>query len=728
MKFIELPKEQFKVCYIDGDHYKPDLKMLCEYIRNKGCVTVGRKHPVDWFNVAAAFDIETTKVENINVVKGYESDKYKYFNIPFCWQFAIDDFFIFGRKMENFFNLLRDIQKRIKGSFVVWVHNIKFEYNNLADYFAGADVFFKDNSTPVYIRWNDIEFRCSAQLTHKSLAQVGKQCGYNKLKGDFDYSIERNEGTELTPLEVNYCYRDVLILTRFIRAETPKYCESTGKKSNPYFLPYTQTGYPRKDIKRAWSNKPEGRKILKDTALDKDQYLFCNSGFFGGYVHANYRNVGVRFLRDALRDFYIKHLDITSAYPSVMILRTFPFKMWYSNLLSVKLYVKNLSREDYAQIANLTLKNVRLRKGHIPYIPYAPEKMSAKGELVENGKIVIADEINITLTDVDMRLILRAYTFEIESVNKLLVGIKKHLPYNVVDVLLKYFEAKTKLKGLKDPAAEYEYNLSKQKFNGIYGLSASGLIHDQFEVNEQTFEVESAGLEYEPANVLPYQWAPYITAYVREIIYGTIAQMPDKSKYIYSDTDSLFYIDSPEMRAYVDNYNAGVKIQLEMLSNKYFNIIPENSKGEKQYLGTLGDENDDIAEFCTIGAKRYYIRHSDGFYDVTFSGLSATKSVYDTVKKCRTDNGFNTKRLLEAGKGDLYKAFKKIKESHVYLPYVEGIDKLSNYNVRYPFHGECCGKHYTRPCSLVLYPVDTDLTMNVDLFNFLTTKTSVELW
>lgn len=721
MKYLKLPEEQQAVMYINGDNITDDdYNRIIEHCKSKGYITKGKKYPVNYYNVVTAFDIETTKLENLNYTRD-QSAMYKYFNICFCWQFAIDHIFIFGRYIHNFFNFIDTLQNKLNGGFVIWVHNLAYEFNNLADYFYNDDIFYRNQNQPVYIRRGDIEFRCSAQLTHKSLLQIGKDIDYNKLKGDFDYNIPRNEATELSPMEINYCYRDVMIIIKYITAETINYCTSEHKKINAVFLPYTQTGYPRRDMRKNWSDTAAGRAILAETALDKEMYLFNNLAFYGGYTHANYRRIGLPLrISDGVT---VRHKDIVSAYPAYMLLEEYPYNLAWASILNKDLYLRNLYRPHYAQIANLTLEGVRLKKGHIPYLP-ATEKCSYLNGIIENGKFVIADKINITLNDVDMRLVLLNYDIDDIKVNKMLFGIKKRLPHNVIDTVLKYFNGKTTLKGVQ--GKEYEYNLSKAKLNSLYGLTASQLIHNQFEMDKD-YKTVVTGTEYEAANVLPYQWAGYITAYVRNVIYGCISAMSDKNNFIYSDTDSIFYVDNPETNAYIEQYNTDIKNRLKLLSKEYFNIFPANPKGEIQYLGLLLDERDDITEFCAIGAKRYYIKHSNGLYDVTFSGLSATK-VIKATKTRKARNGYNTQRLLDLYGGELSTAFTEIKERSIHLPYIEGVDKLSNYNVRSDFTGELNGVKYKRPCSFVLYPVDTTLALNKDLKIFINSELSVELF
>lgn len=708
VKEVRLTPYDGLIEYINADDFD-DYELLVDEIKAYGYMFKGRgKQRAKYYAAVSAFDIETTKVQNEKWIPLEMAEMYRYFNITFCWQWKIGNLFFFGRHIERFFDMVHYIDEVIDGHFCIWVHNLSYEYNNLADYFAAATPFFKSTITPVFIDFENVQFRCSAQLTHKSLAQLGKSIDYIKLKDDFDYSVQRTPSTPISPLEFNYCYRDVEILCRYLSREVREYSKSINKPVNIFNLPYTQTGYPRADIKKRWSSTSIGRAVLKETALNIDDYLVTSKAFYGGYTHTNFRHVGRRC-------FDVGHADLVSAYPAYMLLELYPGKLTRAHVKDVGLYVRNLSREDYAQIATLRLSNVRLRKGCVPYIPVSG-KAKYKGLIAENGKVVMADEIEITLTEIDMRLIVDNYTLKIDEIIDLLYSIKKPLPRGVCEVLIDYFKRKTTLKGVD--GKEYEYGLSKQMLNGVYGMSAQALLRETFEINEH-LEVVAGAPEYKPSKVLPYQWAPYITAYVRRAIYGLVSNLNDKSAFIYSDTDSIFYFKTPEIEQLIADYNATIKARLQLKLREYPDIIPVSPKGKPQYLGLLEDEDDDIAEFCAIGAKRYYIKHSDGFYDVTVSGLSATKAKVDPDTFKRIDNGFNTNRLIRIGKGDLFNAFKLIKDKQVKLPYVEGIDKLTGCNIRGDFSGWVNGEHFKRPCSYVLRPVDTTLSLNKDLFAFL---------
>ena len=73
---------------------------------------------------------------------------------------------------------------------------------------------------------------------------------------------------------------------------------------------------------------------------------------------------------------------------------------------------------------------------------------SIKNGRYDNGRVVSADELTITLTDIDFKIILESYsgTYEIlESYSSLY----KYLPKTFIDFILEKYVVKTKLKNVE---------------------------------------------------------------------------------------------------------------------------------------------------------------------------------------------------------------------------------------------------------------------------------------
>lgn len=730
MKTVCLPYETLPVNMYD---WNEGVGLIVNACKSAGSVSFGNKHKRDYYNTFITFDIETTKLQNELWKKGIP-EKYRYFNITNCWAVYGDDFFIFGRTIEDFFRMTDAVASMLRGIYLICeVHNLAYEFNNNVDFFADPtryeDSFFRNASTPLYVRLHSLEFRCTAQLTHKSLDQIGKDIGYAKLKEAYDYDRLISPYDELSLSDINYSYRDVKILFLKVKEEINDYAKQTHKKPNPNILPLTQTGFVRNDVKKNFSSTAEGRLLLKNTALSHELYKFIRPAFYGGNVHANFRVIGKELRRVDGKP--LLHVDITSAYPWALCTKKFMLHLHHVDEQIDEFTLRSwLRRKDFGIIADVTLIGVTLKPRHVPYIPH--DEFSVKSAVVgstsENGKLVHADALRITLNDTDLKLVYDCYNIEEVIVNDCYIGTKKRLPYSIVQTVVDYFCGKTTLKGvstgdpIEDAYLSYQYMLKKQMLNGIYGLFATALENFSYTIDPKTLEIKpSDEPEYKEASVLPYQIALQVTAYVREVTVSMCNFLCETEgcEFWYTDTDSIFCLDNEKARTYVENWNNGRKKELEELEKLYFDILPKNPKGVTQYLGSLSIEEDceEAVSFATIGAKRYYIGYPDGTYEITFSGLRATKRQFDKTTGT-WKNGRNTQRLIDMF-GSMEKAFSKIKKGTVTLPYEEGTDKLGHYNVRAPFVSHELGFEVKRPCSYTLYPQGINLSLNASLKWFL---------
>lgn len=655
-----------------------------------------------YFNIFGAFDIETSRIKNLNF-NNQESEYLEYFNFPYCWSFMVEDKFFFGRDISEFFQMLKDITDAVGTDVktIIYVHNLSFEFNNLRDYFLSgyyAGGLYKNSLTPLMINWGAFEFRCSYQLTRKKLEDIGGMLGYEKLKG-FDYSKTRGTKTELTPEEMNYCYRDVKIIIEYITQEAKAYSSTIRRKAGVHLLPYTSTGYVRHDIRKNFSNQYIGREKLRMGQMTPEMFDMMKSAFWGGYVCANTSILGNE-LKNTL------HVDMTSAHPAAMITKTFPTQMYYVKENTLEKMDELLSNPNTALIVLVRFKNIMLNPGFIPYIPV--DKCKQEGEYIEEGgKLVYAVSLCICCTDIDYKNIKRAYTFESVEVLKMLKGTKNFLPAQFVKILLKYYEEKTTLKGVE--GKEYEYILAKRRFNGIFGVAATSLERGQYECIGYT--VKKVNENFKNSNVLPYVWGIYTAAYTRDTIYSVICGLETDEDFYYSDTDSIFCKDTQKNRETIERYNNIQKDQINELRERYPNIIPTSPSGKPQYLGVLEEEDEDIDIFCTVGPKKYYITHGDGTIDLTISGLSGTK-----VKNGK--NGPNTERLLKKYK-TINRAFLEMLTGTVELPFLEGVDTYAKYNANSDFRGEIEGEEVFRPCSCTLYGKTIHLSCEGDIEDLL---------
>lgn len=674
-----------------------------------------------YLDIIGTFDIETTVVENCGEPRR-ESGKYSHFNYCYCWQACIGGLLIFGRHISEWFNLCRFLSDKAPGAqLIMLVHNLAFEYNNLAEYFIEnaenpeEDLFFKDRVHPLYIRNGIIEYRCSYQLTHKSLDRLSREIGLEK-SGDLDYDRPRHSDTPMTPAEVEYCLRDVYNLYQWVAKEVVNYCKSIGHAPHACYLPLTQTGYVRYDIKHYFSQTKKGRFYLKDNELSETQYNICHAAFRGGDTHAAHFH-----LCKTMEN--VRHRDYTSAYPAKMVLEKFPWKGFRDRPGATVADVASWIAEDRAVIGTFSLRDLRLKPDRTSYIARSSCQYVSEDGIIENGRIMQADQVILTICEIDLAVILSVYDCEVEACENVMTSNKAPLPDTLIKIILKYFQQKTELKG--NPEMAEIYRLSKEKLNGIYGCSATALVRPKYKANGETLETDQFPDDYKPGKVLPYQIAVYVTAYLRrDLNYFKNALGKD---FIYCDTDAIYYRENADFESTVEAYNARNRQRLAALADRLGDpdlVMPRNPAGQRQYLGEfMADEDYLIEKFITVGAKRYITRRDDwrgSRVDMTFSGVGDTKAEWDGE---RYRPGLNVQKIMENYGQDIFKVFEDFDRRPVYLDYDPAAGKLSHYIERGDFigtidDGNTC-QTVTARSSMVLVPIDLTLTMEKSLVDVL---------
>ena len=113
-------------------------------------------------------------------------------------------------------------------------------------------------------------------------------------------------------------------------------------------------------------------------------------------------------------------------------------------------------------------KNVRLRKHKEP-IPYISlSRCQALDFRLDNGRILEASYIEISLTEIDLEIIMDQYVFDSMDVITVMVAQKDFLPQLYRDVIQDYYNKKTSLKGDDSEDGKYIYTKSKNMLNAVY--------------------------------------------------------------------------------------------------------------------------------------------------------------------------------------------------------------------------------------------------------------------
>ena len=283
--------------------------------------------------------------------------------------------------------------------------------------------------------------------------------------------------------------------------------------------------------------------------------------------------------------------------------------------------------------------------------------LNIEGETENNGRVFSADKLSIVITNVDWQIIKQVYAWENIKISRVKWFYKHYLPKPIIESILYFYNAKTKLKNVKGKEAEYMHG--KQLLNSVYGASVSKVIHDEVEYSNNQWTTEPADAEkqlqqYNNSNnrVLYFPYGVWVTSFARANLWSGILSIKDD--YIYSDTDSIKMLNWQKHKSYVENYNKTITEKLEKTLKFYRipldQIRPKTVDGREKPLG-VWDFEGVYDSFKTLGAKRYVYSYTD----------KDGKHLKTTIAGLGKEQG--AKYLLSISDNDPEKAVKNFKSS-----------------------------------------------------------------
>lgn len=586
-------------------------------------------------NTIYTFDIETTSFlilnnEQIPSTKYLELSKKEqeqciFMSNMYIWMFGINGSVYYGRTWEELKGFLIRLENwGTDCKKYVFVHNLAYEFQFIRNIFNVKNVFARKSRKPIKFELEDfnIEFRCSYMMSNCSLEKLADvyKLDVKKLVGNLDYSLMRNSKTELTEKELAYCENDCLVVYKYIEKELETYETMKG-------LPLTSTGHVRKELK----NKIEKdysyiNKVRRSVNIDGHVYNLLIDAFAGGYTHANWI-----YADEVIKN--VNSYDFTSSYPYVMLTEKYPG----SEFRKIGVTKIEQMKSCFAYIVYVKFTNIKC-KYYNNFISQSKCKKIYKGRY-DNGRVMGAEELEIVLTDVDLKLIFETYEFEKYEFLEVYYSVYDYLPKQFIEFILEKYVNKTKFKNVE--GKEVEYALEKAKFNALYGMTVTNNIKDEviFENDKGWSEKAISNekiqelLEKEKKmGFLSFSYGVWVTAYAR---YNLLSNLVKLDEYvIYADTDSLKLKDGFDIEV-INNYNKSVTEKIKKVSNELEidinKFCPLDSKGIKHELGVF-DHDAFYKEFITQGAKKYaYIDSKDDKIHITVSGVP--KSGAKALKK-----------------------------------------------------------------------------------------------
>lgn len=597
-----------------------------------------------YFNVECAFDIETSSVMLENEQK---------FAFMYEWTFGIKDknFICYGRTWEEFKILCRQLQEYFlldsEHILVVYVHNLSYEFQFMRKYFNWLNVFAVDERKPVKALCSyGIEFRDSYILSGYSLEKLAENLvshNIKKLVGDLDYNLTRTHITELTENELAYCNNDVEIVLAYINEQIEQYEDITK-------IPMTNTGrvrkfvrdkcyYTEKSHKKSSKGKYQRYKeLMNELTLTTEEYTMLKRCFMGGFTHASMLYSG-QLLTD------VASIDFTSSYPYVMLSEKFPMSKPEKATPTKERFLEWINNDDVGLMFVARFKGLQSKLSFETYL--SESKCSVlENPIINNGRVFKADVVETTITDVDFKIIYQCYTWdsiEIANVHKFYM---QYLPKPILLAIIELYEKKTTLKDVE--GKEVEYLVNKGMLNSVYGMCVTDIVRDNISYKDdweyEKYTIEMMNEQIEKYNssrnrFLYYPWGVWVTAYARKNLWNGILEIG--IDYVYSDTDSIKFLNYEKHTEYINRYNLDVERKLKKMCKfrqiEFERLKPKTIKGVEKMIG-VWDFEGIYTHFKTLGAKRYLVRSKkDEKLHLTVAGLSKQNGVEYMLRICNND-------------------------------------------------------------------------------------------
>lgn len=597
-----------------------------------------------YFNIESAFDIETSSVMLENEQK---------FAFMYEWTFGIKDknFICYGRTWEEFKDLCRQLQEYFlldsEHILVVYVHNLSYEFQFMRKYFNWLEVFAVDERKPVKALCSyGIEFRDSYILSGYSLEKLAENLvshNIKKLVGDLDYDLTRTHITELTENELAYCNNDVEIVLAYINEQIEQYGSITK-------IPMTNTGRVRNFVKnKCYFTEKNHRKsskgryqrykeLMNELTLTTGEYTMLKCCFMGGFTHASMLYSG-KLLHD------VASIDFTSSYPYVMLSEKFPMSKPEKVNPTKEQFLKWVNDDNVGLMFVVRFKGLQSKLSFETYLSESKCDV-LENPIINNGRVFKADTVQTTITDIDFKILYKCYTWdsiEIANVHKFYM---QYLPKPILLAIVELYEKKTTLKDVS--GKEVEYLVNKGMLNSVYGMCVTDIVRDNITYEDdwqlEKYTIEMMNEQIEKYNnssnrFLYYPWGVWVTAYARKNLWNGILEIGND--YVYSDTDSVKFLNYEKHKEYINRYNLDVERKLKKMCKfrqiEFERLKPKTIKGVEKMIG-VWDFEGIYTHFKTLGAKRYLVRSKkDEKLHLTVAGLSKQNGVEYMLRICNND-------------------------------------------------------------------------------------------
>lgn len=641
-------------------------------------------------------------------------------NNPICWITSIqvkfiEDINIF-RKPSDFLNYLKSIYEyyelSINRRIMIVVHNLSFDISYLMPYLQccfpyGLDEISMINKGHKVIsyRQGGLEFRDSYALVNKSLAAWGKALNveHQKKEGLYDYDAIIYQDDILNDDQLTYDTYDILCLDECFKKQLGIEGDTIAT------IPFTSTGYIRRNFRKAALKNKKYMENFRANKIDERMFTNIINSFAGGYTHNN------RHYKDKIIVGSIGHGDFRSHYPSQIRCNPMPFGkpfFLYDPVHRTRDRKRKWTIEDiinmhpeYSTITTLYIEKAKLKDNEIsmPFMQRSKMKNVEEGSrcICDNGRVLSFNGGCFMYVDnYLLKILYEQYNIKAKII-EIIACKNEYCPAALASTIDKYFKGKSdekiKLKHVIDMYGEFSDEAFTQRnilmhtkagLNGTYGMFVQNPVYPEYDVNfndpykdldtmfnpiVNTKSIQECLDDYykNKNSFLPYIVGCFITAAARYELYEYQTKAIGYKNCLYSDTDSIFYISTPEIEKKIEKLNA-VKHKNAVRLKAYITT----TEGEEVYYDVFEKEKPGKA-FKGLHSKCYGIIQEENGKDIliaTIAGIPARtligKDGEDLIYLTREEElcGIKAKDKIKNPKIkiDAMKGLKNIREKFIF--------------------------------------------------------------
>lgn len=506
----------------------------------------------------------------------------------------------FGEDIDSFINYCSLINEsssfyfhnlKFDGEFIihyllthgfVHVNEKKLGVNQFSTIISDLNVFYC-----IKVKFKEeviISFFDSLKLLNFSVEEVAKAFNLSIKKLEIDYKAKREKGHKITDEEKEYLKHDVMIMSLALeKMFEMKITRMTIASNAMNFFKDT-------------ISKKRFEEWFKPPLYDKD----LRQAYKGGFTYLN----------EIYRGKEVKEgivLDVNSLYPSVMYYSPMPY--------GEGIYFDGKYVPD--KLYNLYIQNItcqfRIKKEMIPTIQIKNNLSFVPTEYLSSSN---GESINLTLTNVDLKLFLEHYDIYDVSYNW---GWKYKSSTKIFKSYIDYWN-ELKVKATKEGNKPLR-TIAKLMLNSLYGKFAASPegrskipYLDNNIVKYKLSELEERTAYYLPISIFITSWARDRTIRSAQAVYH---------RFIYADTDSLHLegTDIPENLLISDTELGKWKIESTFKRGKYLR--------QKCYIEDVVTPVDEIEKFKKENPECLHLVSKDSIINIVCAGMP--KGCYKNV-------------------------------------------------------------------------------------------------